>query len=155
VVLRLRAGRDAQFSAVILDSRTLQSTPERGARAGYDEAKQRKGSKAHAAVDTLGHLLALHVTPANAQDRAQVSALASAVQAATRTHVEVAYVDQGYTGKKPAAAARAQDITLQVVKSPHAKRDYERLPPLRDLRLSAPWSRCVRELVADRAQGTS
>ena len=30
----------------------------------------------HAAVDTLGHLLALHVTPANEQDRAQVAELA-------------------------------------------------------------------------------
>ena len=30
----------------------------------------KKGSKVHAAVDTLGHLLALHVTPASEQDRA-------------------------------------------------------------------------------------
>ena len=65
-MLREYAGRKAQPSAVILDSRTLQSTPESGARAGYDGAKRRKGAKVHAAVDTLGHLLALHVTPADA-----------------------------------------------------------------------------------------
>ena len=64
-LLRMHAGRGAQPSAAILDSRTLQSTPESGARAGYDGAKRRKGSKVHAAVDTLGHLLALHVTPAS------------------------------------------------------------------------------------------
>jgi hypothetical protein len=63
-------GRKAQPTAMILDSRMLQSTPESGARAGYNGAKRRKGSKVHAAVDTLGHLLALHVTPANEQDRA-------------------------------------------------------------------------------------
>src|SRR5215510_1456283 len=64
-LLRLAQGRTVQPSATILDSRTMQSTPESGARAGYDGAKRRKGSKVHVAVDTLGHLLAVHVTPAN------------------------------------------------------------------------------------------
>jgi hypothetical protein len=76
-------------------SRTLQSSPESGGRAGYDGAKRRKGSKVHAAVDTLGHLLALHVTPANEQDRAQVGQLAEKVQEVTGQSVELAYVDQG------------------------------------------------------------
>jgi hypothetical protein len=61
-LLREFAGRKPRPTAMILDSRTLQSTPESGSRAGYDGAKRRKGSKMHAAVDTLGHLLALHVT---------------------------------------------------------------------------------------------
>ena len=50
------------------------------------------------AVDTLGYLLALHVTPANEQDRARVKALATQVQGATGESVKVAYGDQGYTG---------------------------------------------------------
>jgi transposase len=53
-LLREFAGRKLQPKAMIVDSRTLQSTPESGARAGYDGAKRRKGSKVHAAVDTLG-----------------------------------------------------------------------------------------------------
>jgi len=80
MLLREFAGRQAQPTAMILDSRTLRSTPESGARAGYDGAKRRKGSKVHAAVDTLGHLLALQVTPADEQDRAQVGELAAQVQ---------------------------------------------------------------------------
>src|SRR5213079_957463 len=103
-------------SAAILDSRTLRSSPESGARAGYDGAKRKKGSKVHAAVDTLGQLLALHVTPANAQDRAQVAQLAQQVQAVTGETVEVAFVDQGYTGTQPAQATAAQGIRLEVVK---------------------------------------
>jgi transposase len=59
LLLREFTGRKAQPTAMLLDSRTIQSTPESGARAGYDGAKRRKGSKVHAAVDTLGHLLAL------------------------------------------------------------------------------------------------
>src|SRR6185312_9101636 len=71
LLLRTFAGRNGQPSAVVLDSRTLRSTPESGARASYDGAKRKKGSKIHIAVDTLGHLLAAHVTTASAQDRAQ------------------------------------------------------------------------------------
>src|ERR671918_2854922 len=83
VVLRLAEGREGQPSAAIFDSRTLQSTPESGPRAGYDGAKRKRGSKVHLAVDTLGHLLALHVTAANEQERAQVGQLTERVQEVT------------------------------------------------------------------------
>src|ERR1700733_745851 len=114
-LLRMVAGRDSQPSATILDSRTLQSTPESGERAGYDGAKRKKGSKVHMAVDTLGYLLSLHVTPANQQDREQVAKLAKDVQQETGKSVELAYVDQGYTGETAAKAADKQRIELSVV----------------------------------------
>src|SRR5947208_2667743 len=116
MLLRLSAGRTDAPSAAILDSRTLQSTPESGARGGFDGHKKRKGSKVHLAVDTLGHLLALRVTPANEQDRAQVAELAKAVQSVTEEKVQVAFVDQGYTGQDPLDAAEAAGIRLEVVK---------------------------------------
>ena len=93
MLLREITERAPQPRAVVLDSRTLQATPESGARAGYDGAKRRKGSKVHLAVDTLGHLLALVVTPANAQDRAQVTTLAEQVQPVTGASGAVAFVD--------------------------------------------------------------
>lgn len=74
---------------MVLDSRTVQSTPESGAHAGYDGHKKRKGTKVHIAVDTLGNLLALHVTAANAQDRDQVGRLAADVQSVTGESVEL------------------------------------------------------------------
>ena len=48
-LLREFAGRKPRPTAMVVDSRTLQSTPESGARGGYDGAKRRKGSKVHAA----------------------------------------------------------------------------------------------------------
>lgn len=72
---RLASGRSAQPTAVILEGRTLQSSPESGGRASYDGYKRRKGSKVHIAVDTLGHLLAVKVTAASEQKRAQVGEL--------------------------------------------------------------------------------
>ena len=94
-VLRVAPGRHAQPSAAIFDSRTLQSPPESGTRAGYDGATRRRGSQVHMAVAILGHLLAAHVTAANEQDRSQVSRLAEKVQEVTGDSVKIAFVDQG------------------------------------------------------------
>src|SRR5437588_3125800 len=148
-VLRLAEGRNEEPSAAIFDSRTLQSTPESGHRAGYDGAKRKKGSKVHAAVDTLGHLLALHVTAADRQDRGQVGRLAKAVQKQTGKSVELAYVDQGYTGEKPAEAAEKQKIELSVVKLPEAKRGFVLLPRRWVVERSFAWLARFRRLAKD------
>lgn len=123
MVLRVAAGREPNPSAAILDGRTMQSTPESGSRAGFDGFKRKNGSKVHIAVDTLGHLLALTVTAANEQERAQVFALAEEVQEATGQGVTVAFADQGHTGAQPVADAANHGIELVVVKPAEAKAD--------------------------------
>jgi transposase len=148
-LLRLGAGRAPAPTAAVLDSRTLRSTPESGARAGYDGYKRTKGSKVHAAVDTLGHLLALHATPADEQDRAQVGALAEAVQAATGQTVEVAFVDQGYTGAQAEADAAAHGLRLEVVKLPEAKRGFVLLPRRWVVERGFAWMSRFRRLARD------
>lgn len=148
-ILRMAQGRNAEPTAVILDSRTLQSSPESGGRAGYDGAKRKKGSKVHVAVDTLGHLLAVRVTPANEQDRAQVQQLAEAVQQATGHNVQVAYVDAGYTGEQAAEDAEGQGIRLEVVKLPNAKRGFVLLPRRWVVERSFAWATRFRRLARD------
>jgi transposase len=136
-------------SATILDSRTVQSTPESGARAGYDGYKRRKGSKVHIAVDTLGHLLAIKVTAANEQDRAQVAELAQRVQEVTQQNVQLAYVDQGYTGAETAAASAQHGIHLEVVKLSEAKRGFVLLPRRWVVERSFAWAARFRRLARD------
>jgi transposase len=148
-LLRVAVGRQPEPTAAILDSRTLQSSPESGARAGYDGAKRKKGSKVHIAVDTLGQLLALYVTPANEQDRAQVGQLAQQVQAVTGENVEVAFVDAGYTGDQPAQAATAHGIRLEVVKLPDAKKGFVLLPRRWVVERSFAWAAPFRRLARD------
>ncbi len=148
-MLRWADGRHPQPTAVIFDSATRQSTPESGHRAGYDGHKRRKGSKIHLAVDTLGHLLAVLVTPANAQEREQVAALAEAVQDATGQTVALAFVDQGYTGEQPAADAAAHGIQLDVIKLPEAKRGFVLLPRRWVVERSFAWASRFRRLAKD------
>ncbi len=149
MLLREIAGRNQQPSAAILDSRTLQSSPESGDRAGYDGHKKRKGSKVHLAVDTLGQVLAVLVTPANAQDRAQVAALAEQIREVTGESVEIAFVDQGYTGEQPAADAEQHGIRLEVVKLPTAKRGFVLLPRRWVVERDFAWMARFRRLARD------
>ena len=148
-VLWVAAGRKVQPRAAILDSRTLRSSPESGTRAGYGGAKRKRGSKLHLAVDTLGQLLTLHVTPASTDDRAEVGRLAQAAQASIGQCVHLAYVDQGYTGLKAADAAKAHGIELEVVKLPNAKRGFVLLPRRWVVERSFAWATRFRRLVKD------
>ena len=149
MLLREIADRLPQPRAAILDSRTLQSSPESGARAGYDGHKKRNGAKLHMAVDTLGQLLALLVTPANEQDRTQVAALAEQIQEVTGESVAVAFVDQGYTGAQPAADAEQHGIRLEVVKLPTAKRGFVLLPRRWVVERDFAWMARFRRLARD------
>jgi transposase len=148
-LLRAAQERKPQPSAAVFDARTLQSTTESGGRAGFDGHKKRKGSKTHLAVDTLGNLLALLVTPANEQERAQVAQLAQAVQEVTGEHVEMAFVDQGYTGPDAEAAAQEHGIQLEVVKLPEAKKGFVLLPRRWVVERSFAWVARFRRLARD------
>lgn len=149
MLLREIAGRHPQPSAAIFDGRTLQSSPQSGERAGYDGHKRRKGSKVHLAVDTLGQLLAVTVTPANEQERTQVAELAAQVQEVTGDAVEIAFVDQGYTGDAAAAAAQQHGMRLEVVKLPTAKRGFVLLPRRWVVERSFAWMARFRRLARD------
>lgn len=147
-MLRVAECRDPQPSAIILDSRTLQSTSSsQGAR--YDGAKRKKGRKVHEVVDTMGHLLDILVTPANEQDRAQVGALCARVQELTGSTVEVAFVDQGYTGESAREAAEEHGIELRVIKHPEAKKGFVLLPRRWVAERSFGWMARFRRLARD------
>lgn len=148
-LLREFAGRKAKPTAMILDSRTPQSTPESGARGGYDGAKRRKGSKVHAALETLGHLRALHVTTANEQDRAQVEKLAGEVQQITQQSVELAYVDQGYTGEAAREAAASMVSSWRWLNIHRPKRGFVLLPRRWVVERSFAWAARFRRLARD------
>lgn len=149
VIVRLVQERDPQPSAAILDGRTLQSTPESGERAGYDGAKKKNGSKVHTAVDTLGNLLALKVTAANEQERAQVAELAAQVQKVTGGTVTLAYVDQGYTGEDATQQASQHGIRLEVVKHTEAKKGFVLLPRRWVVERTFGWLARFRRLARD------
>jgi len=148
-VLRMTHGRNSPPSAAILNSRTLQGTPESASHSGYDGYKKKKGSTVHLAVDASGHLLALTVTPANQGDRTQVQTLCQQVQEVTGHNIQLAYVDQGYSGDDAAQAAQQQGVQLEVVKSSEAKRGFVLLPKRWVVERSFAWATRFRRLAKD------
>src|ERR687895_876531 len=149
VLLRLWKDRDSEPTAAILDSRTLRSTPESGHRGGYDGHKGKKGSKVHAAVDTFGHLLAFRGRPANEDDRKELSELCEEIERATGENVELAYLDQGYTGERASGFAAGHGIRLEVVKHEEAKRGFVLLPRRWVVERDFAWASRFRRLVKD------
>lgn len=94
-------------------------------------------------------LLALHVTPANEQDRAQVGQLAEAVQEVTGETIKLAYVDQGYSGETAAQETESNSMRLEVVKLPEAKKGFILLPRRWVVERSFGWAARFRRLARD------
>ena len=154
MLLCLLKGRASEPTAAILDSRTLRSTPESGFRGGYDGHKGKKGSKLHAAVDTLGHLLALRVSPANEQERERESlgrrvGRGRAGGGDRRIGGVGVRQDQGHTGERAAEEAEAHGIRLEVVKRAEAKRGFALLPRRWAVERDFAWASRFRWLVKD------
>ena len=63
--------------------------------------------------------------------------------------LELAYVDQGYTGEAPAREARERGIQLEVVKSAEAKRGFVLLPRRWVVERSFAWATRFRRLAKD------
>jgi transposase len=148
-ILRLVSGRSEEPTTAIMDCRTKRSTSESSTRAGYNGAKRKRGSKVQMAVDTRGHLLAWHVTPADVGNRAAVAGRAADIQGANGDAVSLSYVDQGCSGEMAAHAAAAKGIRLELVKLPEAERGFVRLPRRWVVERSFAWTTCCRRLVND------
>jgi transposase len=148
-IVRFLSDHNVEPSAAILDGRTLQSTPESGDRAGYDGAKNKKGSKTQADVDTQGNLSALKVTSASEQVRAQVEELAKRIQEAAGDNFEIAFVDQGYTREDAALHAKREGINLELVKQTEANRGFVLLPRRSVVKRTFGWLGRFRRLARD------
>ncbi|MDH6148205.1 transposase [Paraburkholderia sp. WSM4179] len=94
----------------------------------WPSLKRKRGSKIYMAVDTLGLLLAVHITPANDQERAQVAELGRQVQQATGQTVKLAFAAQGYTADTARQVAHDEGIELQIIKLREAKKGFVLLP---------------------------
>jgi transposase len=147
-IARLVAARTWSPTTVMMDGRILLSLAESGARWLMTSVNNAKAAKC-ICVDTLGHLIVIKVTAASEQERAQVADLALQVQEATGNHVELAYVDQGFTGQQAQDDAKSHRIRLKVVKLSEAKKGFVLLPRRWVVERSFGWAARFKRLSRD------
>jgi transposase len=113
---RLAAGRVAAPSAAIIDSQSVRAAETVGhATRGYDAGKKVNGRKRHIAVDTLGLLLTVLVTPASTQDRVAARCLLRRLRAGG-TRARLVWADGGYTGTLLDRARTTLALVVEIVK---------------------------------------
>jgi transposase len=148
-VVRARAGRRCRPTAAILDSQSVKSDCHGGA-VGYDAAKRIKGRKRHLLVDTLGLILGILVTPANATERNGAQGLLARTLGSF-TWLRLLWVDGGYCG--PAFAQWVQSLrpklAVQVVKRSDGPKAFKVLPRRWVVERTFAWLMRHRRLVRD------
>ena len=110
--VRQKQGRAPEPTAAILDSQSVASGPQAGPR-GVDGNKKVRGIKRHVLTCSLGFVLAVLVTAANAHDTQPVRALLDRA-AGDGWAVERGKVDSLYVGPRVAQAAQDHNVDIQV-----------------------------------------
>ena len=116
---------------------------------GYDAGKKIKGKKRHAAVDTLGLMVGLIVTPADVQDRDAISTL---LKKARGLHPSIAkaIADGGYQGEATANEVQADaGIPLEIVKRSDKVKGFKVLPKRWIVERTFGWLGRCRRLAKD------
>jgi transposase len=116
---REREHRTPAPSAAVVDSQSAKSTPQGGPK-GFDAGKKVKGRKRHIVTDTLGLLLAVHVTAADVQDRDGAMPVVAQAIAKCPT-VKTLFADSAYSGKCAAEIREAHGITVEIQLRPDCK----------------------------------
>lgn len=128
--VRIRAGRDPEPSAAVIDAQSIK-TSEGGEARGFDAGKRTTGRKRHVIVDTMGLLLVVAVTSASVSDRAAGRTILARLAAAFRT-ISLVWADGGYANSVDSTlllwARDALNIVVEIVKRTDDVKGFKVLP---------------------------
>jgi transposase len=130
-VIRRAAGRHPEPSAGVVDAQSVHESAEGvvpAATSGFDSHKKVNGRKRHLLVDTLGLLIGVVVTAADAQDRAGAAVLLKRARARGRRRLALIWGDKAYNGDWRHWAQRELAVTVEVVEQAEGQKGFQVLP---------------------------
>jgi transposase len=146
---REQQGHRSRPTGAILDSQTVRSAGL-CAEAGYDAGKKTKGRKRFLLVDTMGHLLAALVVPADVPERAGAEQLLDQALG-TFGWLRKLWVDGGYSGPEFEAHVRGlrPKLEVEVVRRIEGTKGFRVLPRRWVVERTFGWIMQCRRLTRD------
>jgi len=123
--IRVAAGREPEPQKAAIDSQTVKGS-ECGGPRGYDGGKKVNGRKRHIVVDTMGLLLVVLVTSANADDGTTAPEVLKRLTAAHRSRLDEVRGDNKYNNRRLDRYLADAQVHYQVtvVKRPPGVKGY-------------------------------
>jgi len=147
--VRVRQGRNSEPTASIIDSQSVRGADTVGrSTRGYDAGKKTNGRKRHIAVDTLGLLLVIMVTPASVQDRVGAKPLLWMLHQRF-PKVVLTWADGGYSGTLIVWLKKRFDAVLEIVKRSDDLKGFQVLPHRWIVERTFGWFMKCRRMTAD------
>lgn len=143
---RERAGREASPSAGVVDSQSVKAPAAKDR--GFDAGKKVNGRKRHIVVDTEGHLLMVHLTPADVSDSAGAQKILEGLRQRW-PWMKHLFADSAYDRTKLMDKAAFLDFTVEVVRRTDSDPGFKVVPRRWVVERTFGWLTRWRRLVRD------
>ncbi len=147
--VREAAGREPEPTAAVIDSQSVKADAVVGAGSrGYDGGKKINGRRRHLICDTIGLLLAIHVSAAAVTDRQAAADMLPALRERFPTITKL-WADGGYTGLLITWALAVLHLVVTVIKRSDDISGFRVLPRRWVVERSFGWLMRSRRLARD------